>query len=136
MLGLDEGAPDIMVANQALAIVDLALRRIADGRRHARVRHGHDDVSLSGMLKGQALAHLVTRLVDGLAVDQRIGSRKIDVLEDTHRVLMFGQRMRRVQPLLIDHNHLARLNVAYVASVDQIKRAGFRCNHPSLAQAS
>src|SRR5216684_2898885 len=44
--------------------------------------------------------------------------------------------MRRTQTVLIDYDHLARLNVANIGRVDQIERAGFRRNHPCVAQTA
>ena len=44
--------------------------------------------------------------------------------------------MRRSQAFLIDHDHLARFDVANVLRVDQIKRTRFRGDDPRVAQPS
>jgi hypothetical protein len=114
----------------------MRLRGVADCSRRPRIRHGHDDVSFRRMLNGEPLAHLVTRFVDGLTVDQGIGSREIDVLEDAHRMRAFGERVRCVQTFAIDNDHLARLNVAHIARFDEIEGARLRSHDPRRAEFS
>lgn len=45
---LDEGAPDIVVTNDAVFEGDAALLRIAERRRRTAIRHRHDDVGIDG----------------------------------------------------------------------------------------
>ena len=76
------------------------------------------------------------RAVDRLAENERIGTRKVDVFEDAHRMFLRRQRMRRTQTVFVDHDHFARLNVANIGRVDQIEGAGFRGDHPGVAQTA
>src|SRR4029079_3525305 len=98
--------------------------------------HGDNNVGVGRLFDGQAATHLVTRLIDRLAIDKRIRTREINVFEQTHRVPVLRKRMRRTQTVLIDHNHLARFDVAYILSIDQIKCAGFRRYYPGIAKAT
>ena len=56
LLGLDEGAANIMIANQAHAEWDAGFGGIANRRRHTGIGHGHDHVRVDGMLARQQTA--------------------------------------------------------------------------------
>ena len=89
--GLNECAADVVVADQAHAKRHAGFERISDGRGHAGIRNGHDDVRRHGMLARQQLAKRLAAVMHAAAEDQAIGARKIDMLEDA--VLMrLGRR--------------------------------------------
>ena len=82
LVRLDEGAADVAVLDQALAVRDAAGAGETDGRRRAGVGDGDDHVGLDQRLAGQLLAHAVARLRDVDAVDDRIRPREINVFKD------------------------------------------------------
>src|SRR5207302_9490540 len=95
LLWLNERASDIVIAHQPEAKRQATLSRITHCRRHARIGHRYDDIGGGGLLDRQTLSHLVTRSIYRLAEDDRIGSRKLNVLKDAHRGLLLRERMRR-----------------------------------------
>src|SRR5262249_17505751 len=72
LLRLDEGATDVAVFDQPLAVRQPRRTREADGRGRSRVWHGHDEVSLDRVLAGELLAHAFARRVDQLAIYQTV----------------------------------------------------------------
>ena len=82
LLGLDEGAADVVIADDAELEGHAALLAEADGRGHARIRDGHDDVGSGRSLARELHAHLLADVVDGAAADDAVGPREVDVFED------------------------------------------------------
>ena len=60
LLGLDEGAPDVVIADDAELERQTRLACVADGRGHARVGNGHDDVGVGRRLARELDAHLLS----------------------------------------------------------------------------
>ena len=58
---LDEGAADIVVADDAELVRDARRLRVADRRRHAGIGHRHDDVGVGRGLAGELRAACVLR---------------------------------------------------------------------------
>src|SRR4051812_31838414 len=79
---LDEGAADIVVADDAEFERDAGMLAVADRGRHARIRHRYHDidrhVALARELRTEGLAHLVDRA----AVNDGIRTGEVDVFED------------------------------------------------------
>ena len=63
LAGLDEGAADVGVLDQALAVGDAGLLRVADRGRGARLGRRDDQVGLDRVLARQPAAHLDPGLV-------------------------------------------------------------------------
>src|SRR6185369_14534644 len=72
---LDECATDVVITHEPETKTQSTLRRVTDRRRHARVRHGHYDVSISRLFDREPASHLVSRLIDRFSVNQRIRTR-------------------------------------------------------------
>ena len=79
---LDEGAADIVVADDAELEGEAGFLRVADRRRHAAVGHRHHDVGRHAALAGELGADPLAHLVDALALDDAVGPGEVDVLED------------------------------------------------------
>src|SRR6202023_2383338 len=112
---LDEGAPHIVVADDAELVGDAGGLEKADRRRHARVGHGHHHVGGGGRFGGELDAEPAADLVDAAAADDRIGPREIDVLEDARPRPHRREGFERLRALLGEHHHLAVLDVAHMA---------------------
>ncbi len=132
--GLDEGAADIVVADDAQLEGDARLLRIADRRRHAGVGHRDDDVggdvALARELGADALAHLV----DAGAVDHGVGPREVDVLEDAGAPTRPRERLQGTHAPLLENHHLPGLDVAHELRADDVERAGLRGQDVRLAE--
>ena len=115
LVRLDERAADVAVLDQALAVRDPGRAREADRGRRARVGDRHHEVGLGRRLGREPLAHAHAHAVHLGARERRVGPREVDVLEDAERLPAFGQRLRRVQPVLVDQDELAGPHVALVA---------------------
>ena len=86
--GHDEGAGDVPVLDKALAIGLPESVCALEGRGAGGVWDGDDhmDVMVGNFLHDpfrQSVAHIQTRVVDSHSVHNRVGSREVDVLEET-----------------------------------------------------
>ena len=79
---LDEGAPDVMVADDAELERQAAGRGEAERGGHAGIGHRHDDVGVGRRLSRELRAHRLARVVDRAAVHDRVGPGEIDIFED------------------------------------------------------
>ena len=130
----DEGAADVAVLDQALAVGDAAGPGVALGRRHARVGHPHHQVRLDRGLGGQQLAHPPAGPVDLAAVEAAVGPGEVDELEDAQvRPDPLGrEQLLGVDPVLVDHHQLARLELADEGGPDHVEGRRLGGQHPAL----
>ena len=76
------------------------------------------------MLLREELSRPEMRLLNRHAVDHRIGTREINILEQTQRVrLLPAVRAYRAHPLGAEHHYLARLDIADKLRADRRQRA-------------
>src|SRR6185437_15872826 len=115
---LDEGAADIVVADDAELEGQAALRGVAQGRGHAGIGDGHDDVGGHMALARELHADPLPRLVDIVAVDDAVGPREIDVLEDAEALAATPERPAAVEAGGVDDDELAGLDVAHELGAD------------------
>src|SRR5437899_2444950 len=132
----DEGAADVAVLDEALAVLDgEALRELQRaGAAGVRDRDDHVDVvpgALAQDLVRQAIAHAHAGAVDGDVVDLRVGAREVHVLEDAGGVARRRDALLRVEPaLLVDEHRLPRRHVAHQAEREGIERHALGSEHP------
>ena len=79
---LDEGAADIMVADDAELVGNAAGLGEAERRRHAGIGHRDDDVGSAGASRASSRPIVLAHLVDVAPVHDGIGAGEIDVFED------------------------------------------------------
>src|ERR1035438_7387759 len=80
--GLNKSAADIVIPDQAHAKRYARLKRVADRRGHARVRHRNDNVGLDGMFLRQQPAQRFATLVYRAPKDNAVRPRKIYMLKN------------------------------------------------------
>ena len=131
---LDEGASDIMVADDAEFERHTRFLRIAERGRHARIGHRHDDVGVDMAFAGELAADALARLVDAGALDDAVGPGEIDVLEDAEPAVAAAERQQARDPVGADDDDLAGGDVAHEIGADDVERAGFRGQDPGLAE--
>ena len=85
---LDKGAADIMVADDAELERDTRFLRIAERRRHPRIRHRHDDIGVDMAFAGEFAADALAGFVDADPLDDAVGPGEIDVLEDAEAAVL------------------------------------------------
>ncbi len=132
--GLDEGAPDIVVADDAELERDAGLDGIAERGRDARIGHRDDDVGGDRALARQLGADPLARLVDAAALDDAVGTGEVDVFEDAEPPRAAAEGVLRTNARGVDDDELAGLDVAHEVGADDVERAGFRGEDVALAE--
>ena len=82
LAGGDEAAADILVLQEADAVGDAALLRVADGCIDAGIRHADDDIRIHGIFAGQEPAGIQPRSVYAPPLEDGIRAGEVDVLKD------------------------------------------------------
>ena len=123
---LDEGAADIVVADDAEFERHAGMLAVAERGRHAGIRHRHHDVDLDMALAGELRAEGLADVVDRAAADDGIRPREIDVFEDAGPRRLRRERLVAVRAVLVEHDDLAGLDVADIFGADHVERAGLR----------
>ena len=123
---LDEGAADVMVADDAELERHAAGGGVAERRGHAGIGHRHDDVGVGRRFPRQLRAHRLARVVDRAAVHDRVGPGEIDVFEDARPHRLRRERLQAPHAARVDDDHLAVLDVAHELGADDVERAGLR----------
>ena len=136
LLGLDEGAPHVVVADDAELEGNAALLGIADGRGNAGVGDRDDHVGARGGLAGELGAHLLAQIIDVAPGHDRVGPGEVDVLEDAGARRASGEGTVAFDAVGRDGHDLAVLDLAHELGADDVERAGLRCQHIGAVQAS
>ncbi len=125
LLGLNKGAADVVVADEAEVEGDAGFGGVAQGGGDAGVGHGDDEVGGDGGLAGELATHLIARLLDGAAEDAGVGAGEVDVLEDAGRLGGVAVEEAAGDAVFGDHDELAGLDVALVLGMEEVEGAGF-----------
>ena len=125
---LDEGAADIVVADDAEIEGQAGRLGEADRRRRAGIGHRHDEVGRRRRLARELGADPLAHLVDAAALDDRIGPGEIDVLEDAEARLRrprtgAGSRSRPAVMITISPGSMSRTKRAPMMSSAQVSEA-------------
>ena len=123
---LNERAADIVIADDAEFVGNAGGLRIAERRRHARVRHRHDDVGRHRGFTRQFGAEIFAHVIDVAAADDGIGAGEIDIFKDAGPRRHRRERLVRLRAILVEDDDFAVLDVAHVSRADDVERAGFR----------
>ena len=127
MLGrLDEGAPDIVVADDAELVGDTRLLGISYGGGNSRVRDRYDDIGCGGSFTGQLRAAGLADVVDAAAADDRVRPGEVDIFEDARTRRHRLERLVRMSAFVVEDQDFAVLDVAHMLRADDVERAGLR----------
>ncbi len=126
LLGLDEGAPDVVVADDAELEGDVRFLREADGCRHAGIGDRHDDVDVGRRLAGELHAHLLADVIDGAPADDAVGAGEVDILEDAGARRAHGEWTVALDAVLGDDDDLAVFDLAQELGADHVEGTGLR----------
>ena len=88
--GLEEGAPDVMVADESVLVGDAELLGEAERGVVAGVRHRHDEIRLDRVQAGELAAHGGAHPGDVDVADDAVRPGEIDVLEDAEGALLLA----------------------------------------------
>src|SRR5438034_9035678 len=104
---LDEGAADIVIADDAEFERHAGMLAVTDGCGHAGIRHRHHDIDLDMAFARELRAERLADLVHGTATDDGIRPREIDVFEDAGPRRFWRKRLVAVRALFVEHDDLA-----------------------------
>ena len=122
---LNEGAPDIVIADDAQFIRDTGCLRIAKGCRHAGVWHRDHDIRINACFMGELGAHGFAYVIDRTAMHDRVRAREIDIFKNAGTRGHFGEGLDGFNAVIGDDHHFAIFNIPHKTRADNIKRTGF-----------
>src|SRR6516162_6362382 len=131
---LDEGAADIVIANDAELIGEARFLGITDRRRHPRVRYRHDHIGGCGHFASQFRAACFADGVDAAAAKTRIRPGEIDVFENTGPRRLRRERLVRMCAVLVEDEDFAVFDIAHILRADDVERAGLRRENRATVQ--
>src|SRR5882762_5679693 len=127
---LDEGAADVMIANQAHAEGNFRFKRVADSCRHAGIWHGNDNVGVDRMFLCEEAAEHLAAFVYGAAKNNAVRAGEIDMLENALLELFFRGEVNGLDAGFGDAHHFTGFDLADVLGVQEIEGAGFGSYQP------
>ena len=133
--GIEEGAPDVVVADEGGVVGDARFLAEAERGVVAGVGHGDDEVGIDRVQAGELAAHVRAHLADVDALERAVGPREVDVLENAEAepVASAGTGCERAQAVLVDDDDFARLDVAdEFGAGDDVERAALAREHPRV----
>ena len=130
---LDEGAADIVVADDAVFERDAGGGGIAEGGGHAGIRHRDHHVGNRRRFLGQLRADALARIIDAVALHHAVGPREIHILEDAEALRLDAERLHGGDAALVEDDELARLDVAHIVGADDVEGAGLGREDPAVA---
>src|SRR5439155_25612049 len=107
--------------------------RVAQGGAIAAVWHRHDHIRLKWILTRELASHLDAHFVNVAIINRAVRAREIDIFENAKSpALMLRKCLDASQPIFVDDDDFARLDIADELRMNQIKRAGFAGEHPRV----
>src|SRR5438552_1351286 len=134
LLGLDEGASDVVVADQPELVGDPRLLREAERGPGAGVGDGNDDVGLHRVLARELMAERLADAMYGPAPQDRVRAREVDVLEHALQPLRGRKRLERPEPRGGDGEDLAGRDLADRLGFQEVERARLGGDDPGVVE--
>ena len=129
LVGLNEASSDVFILDEADTVGYAAGICIAQSRVKSRIGNSDDDISIYGTVLCKELPCFQPCVMNGNAFDDRIGTRKVDVLENADMLFISAVSGYRAQTVLIYDHYLPCFNVAYELRAYCFKGAGLRSNN-------
>src|SRR5215469_5053936 len=123
-----------MVAHDAKLEWQPAFGGVTDRGRDAGIRYRNDDIGGYRALARQFHADPFARLVDADAINDAVGPREVDVLEDAETLVRIFEGLAAFDAAGADGDHLAGLDIAHEGGADDVERAAFRRQNVSVAE--
>ena len=99
-----------------------------------RVGHWHDNVRLHWEFPSELAPHFGAHFADVLASDNAVRARKIYILKHAKGRFLIGEWPLRTQPIFIDDQYFARLDLPDELGMNQIECACFGRENVSAVQ--
>ena len=126
---------DVAILDESLPVLDSEIvgERETGGPTGLGNGNHHIDVVVGPLLDDllrKRLSHAQPRLVDRYVVDDRVGSGKVDVLEDAGRIARLVEALAGVDFTSEGDDHrFARLEIAHELETERIERDALRRHH-------
>src|SRR3954467_4065544 len=122
---LNEGAADIVIADDAEFERYAGMLAVADRGGDAGIRHRHHDIDLDMAFAGELRAEGLADLVHRAPADDRVGPREVDVFENARTRRLRRKRLVALRAAFVEYDDFAGIDVADVFRADDIEGAGF-----------
>ena len=109
---------------------------IADRRRDAGIGYRHHYVGRNPGLDRQFGTDFLARLIDAASLDHAVGSREVDIFENTEPLRRRLERFDAADAGLVYHDDFTGLDVTNEFSTDDIERAGLRREDQAAVEAA
>src|SRR5712671_1435003 len=119
---LNEGAADIMVADDAEFERHAGMLAVADRGGYAGIRHRHHDVDLGMAFARELRTERLADFIDRSPADDGIRPREVDVFEDAGPRRFWRKRLVALRAALVEHDDLAGLDIPHIFRADDVKR--------------
>src|SRR5262244_2389604 len=126
LLRLDERPPHVVIADQSELQRYSRLLGKAHGRRHPGVWHRGHKIRVHSAFARQLPTESFTNLINAVTVEIAVGTRKVNILEDTFSLRYGGKGLERLDSIGTKRDDLAGLHLALIGGLDQVQRASFR----------
>src|SRR5262245_7394243 len=136
LFGLDEGASDIVVSNQAKLELQTTFPREPESGSHTGIGNGHHNVGLDWLFLCQVLPQQIATLIHRPSKDLAVWPREIYVLENAKRRWCRGEHPARLDTVFGEDQHLTWFYFALELSIDKVKGASFRTDNRRTIQPS
>ena len=131
---LDEGATDIVRADDAELERNAGTLGIADGRGDAAVGHRNDEIDVDRIFDRKLCTDGLACRIHRAPVENRIGAAEVDMLENAGARRTFAERPMAVNLTVeIDADKLARLDFAHQMRANDVERHAFAGEHHRFA---
>src|SRR5262249_18373602 len=107
---LDEGAADIVVADDAEFVRHARILAVAERGGYGRIRYRHHDVDIDVAFACELLAKTLAHFVDRAAADDGVRPREVDVFEDAGPRRLWREWLVAVGAALVEYDDLAGLD--------------------------
>src|ERR1700720_3639402 len=115
---LNEGAADIVIADDAEFERHTRLPGVTERGRHAGIRHRDHHVDLGMAFARELGPECLADLVHRSSADDRIRPREIDVFENAGPRRFRRERLVALRAALVEHDDLAGFDVAEIFGAD------------------
>ena len=133
--GFNEGAPDIMIADDAKLKRDAGFHRIAHRRRHAGIRHWNNQIRRNAAFARQFRTNALACFINRRAFHDAVRPREIDIFKNTKAAFDAAEGLDAAQAVIVNHHQFARFDVAHKFRAHDIQSAGLRRQHqPAIGQ--
>src|SRR5690242_11549153 len=118
---LDEGAPDVVIADDAKLVRERGFLGVANRGGNAGIRHRDDHVGIGRRLAGKLRTQRLAYVIHVAPAHDGIGTGEIDVFENAGPRGHGGERLVRLDPALVENDDLAVFHITHEFGADNVE---------------